>query len=491
MSTLRATAILSASSLITILVGIGTTKGWAVLLGPVGLGYMGLLQGLIGFAGLIAGAGIGTGLVRMGSHVLAKNDNAQLAALHRAAWLLTCCFGGGVVAIMVVLRGPISIWMLGGREHAWTAALMSIALVFNIVAGVQTSLLNAHHRVKALAQSGVASSVIGAIASLGLVWKWREDGIVPAIIINSLVLLIVTTWMRRRHVAAAHAKPSRYDTIEAARSLLQFGVPYSASMLVGTGVQFAIPAVVLYMLGPESVGHYRAAVAISVTYLGFMLTAMALDYYPRVSAVSDQPEVIVRLVNEQLRLTLLLIVPLIFGMLAMAPFLIPRLYSSAFSPSVNVLEWQLAGDLLRFWSWTMGTALLARGRSRTIFCVELVFGVNILVVSYFGMHWFGLVGSGLGFLGAYGVHFLLVWAIVRRDIPLVWTTENRRWMLATLIALATVLGLTAIGLEMPARVIAMSIALLTGAWSLNFVWKEHARSRMVSREGVSMGVGEA
>jgi PST family polysaccharide transporter len=261
-------------------------------------------------------------------------------------------------------------------------------------------------------------------------------------------------------------------------------------MVVGTGVQFALPALVLHMVGEDGVGHYRAAVAISITYLGFMLTAMGLDYYPRVSAVSDQAETVVRLVNEQLRLILILIVPLIFGMLALSSIIIPRLYSPAFAPASDILEWQLVGELFRFWSWTMGMALLARGRSRTIFMVELAFGVNILLLSFLGVRWFGLIGSGVGFLAAYAGHFLIVWAIVRSDIALRWTTENVRLMLATLAALGLVQGLNVAEHDVLAKVIALAVAMLAGLWSLKAIWRDYNRGLAVPPDNASVAIGD-
>ncbi len=153
-SILRATLVLSSSSIVSILVGLISSKVWAVLLGSTGLGFMGLLQNLVGLGGLLAGTGVGVGLVRMGANALARDERDEVAALQRGAWLLFLAMSGASVLIMILFREQIGAWMLGGSEHAGYVLLMAVALVFTLASNVQTSTLNAHHRVRTLASSG-------------------------------------------------------------------------------------------------------------------------------------------------------------------------------------------------------------------------------------------------------------------------------------------------------------------------------------------------
>jgi PST family polysaccharide transporter len=471
-SILRATAILGSSSMVSIVVGLVSAKAWALLLGPGGLGFMGLLQSLVGLAGLIAGMGVGTGLVRMGANALEYGDERRLAALRRAAWLLFWSLGGCAILALAIFRVPISVLMLGDSKLSSSVVLMGAALLFSLAAGLQTSLLNAHHQVEVLAKLAMLNSLLGSAVSLALVWRWGEQGIAPAIIAGTAVNFIVSAYFLRRHVAPAPARPTRHEVVGAARSLLRFGAPYTLSLLVGTGVQLILPALISHLLGIESVGFYRAAVAISVNYLGFLLLAMGQDYYPRVSAASDRPAELVYLVNQQHRLVMLLGVPMILGALALAPYLVPLIYSRQFLPTVDVLEWQLIGDLFKFSSWTMGFIMLARNQSLTFFFAELSFGLSTLIASWLGMRWFGLAGLGIGFLTAYVVLYLVNWIIVRREIGLVWTKENKRMMLIALFAAVVVRLLPFAGLPGLRTPIALSFALLAALSSLYIIWQE-------------------
>lgn len=477
-SIFRATAILGSSSVVSVIVGLISTKAWAVLLGPGGLGFMGLLYSLLGLAALVSGLGTGTAVVRAGANALARDARSEVAALQRAMWLLVATLGTSAALIMVLLQGPISALMLGGTEHSGSIPLLALALVFSLASSAMTSILNAHHKVGTLARIAILNSVLGAASTLVIVWYWREQGIAPAIAVSTAIGLAVSYYFYSRHLESPPGHPTRQQVREAARTLLRFGAPYTASIFVSLGVQLALPTIVLHVLGRESVGLYRAGVAISVQYLGFLLTAMALDYYPRISAVSNQPAELVKLVNQQQRLVLVLGVPMILGVLALAPYLVPLIYSPEFQPTVEMLEWQLIGDLFKYASWTLSYVILVHSGSVTFFFVELAGGLSNLVANWLGMLWFGLTGLGVGFLVAYLITYAVVWAIARRDIGLVWTRGNKRIMLAAVLALLIIRLLPGIGLEGFRTPVALLFAGAAGVGSLIVLWTEMGWKRL-------------
>jgi enterobacterial common antigen flippase len=465
-SALRATALLAGSSIVSVLVGLVSSKVWAVLLGPSGFGLMGLLQSLVGLAVLIAGMGIGAGLVRAGAKGLAHGNHAEFTALRQSAWMLFWLLGGLAALVLVTAREVFSTWLLGGPEHADSIALMGLALIFTVAAGIETNVLNAHHRVATLAKVGLLSSVLGAAASLPLLWLLSEQGIAPALIAVAAMSWAVAFYFVRKEVPSVRVAPTRQEVFQAAGSLLRFGAPYTASMLVGAGAQLVVPFLVLHSLGTEGVGFYKAAVTISVGYLAFLHTAMAQDYYPRVSAVSNQSEELGHLINQQQRLLMLVATPLILALLGLTSHFVPIIYSADFLPAGEVLEWQLIGDLLRFSSWTMSFVILARCRSSTFFFTELIGGLATVVINWLAMRWFGLIGLGVGFVATYAVYYIVVWSVVRREVRLIWTVENKLLLSGCLLlALATRLP-SAFGYDQLHTPVALSLATLAAIGSI-------------------------
>jgi PST family polysaccharide transporter len=476
-SIFRATAILSGSSVATILVGLVSAKVLAMVLQPSGYGYYGLAQSVVGLATLIAGMGVTTAMVRLGAGPVTRGDFGTVASLRRAAWLLRWGLGGLAFVTLWLFRGRISQWALGTRDQASIIVVLGIAVIFMVATNVQTGVLNAHHCVGSLAKYGVLSAVLGAMVTIGAVLLWHVQGVVPGVIAATVVSCALSGYYLYRDVGPVRVKTTPRESLKAARSLLIFGGPFMASMLVGTGVQLALPIVVLHLLDTESVGYYRAAAAISVNYLGFLVTAMGLDYYPRVSAVADRPNTLVKLINEQHRLVMLLAVPMILGTLALVPYLVPLVYSSKFHPAVEILEWQLIGDLFKFAGWTMSFALLARGGSVYYFVPESVSGVSLLVSTWLAVRWLGLSGLGISFLFSYMIYYLAEWIIIRRKVPLRWTAWNKKMMLGG-VAAALVIRLIPLTRFAHYRTpVALTLAMAFGIPSLYVIWREFMASK--------------
>ena len=471
-SIFRATAILSGSSVISILMSLVSAKVLALVLQPSGYGFYGLLQSFVGLASLVAGLGMNIGLVRLGAAPVACGDELTIASLRKGAWVLFCGLGSAALLTLVLFRGLFSRLALGTPNHATIIALMAIPVLFALGGAIQSGTLNAYHRVKALAKCSVANTVLSSTFAITCFLVLGIRGIVPAVIATMFFGWLVSRYFLSREVGPARAQPAPRDVQAMAFSLLRFGGPYTASQLVGAGVQLALPIMVVHLLGTESVGYYRAATAVTVVYSGLLTTAMGQDYYPRLSAVRDQPRALVELINQQYRLVMILAVPGILGVLALAPYAIPIVYSRRFLPALGILVWQLMGDLFKLSSWTMSYAILARCRSSIYFLTECVGGLANIGTLWLAVRRFGLPGLGISFLATYVIYYGVVWAVLRRDIHLVWTMSNKLMMLAGVAAALFLRILPSTSLANLRTPIALSLALLAGAWSLYTVWGE-------------------
>jgi len=481
-SIFRATAILSAGSVVNMLVGLLSAKVLAVFLHPAGYGYYGLLQSFVNLAAMVTGMGMASGMVRMGASAVTSGKEMVIASLRRGAWLLFSGLGAVALVVLVTFRVAMSRWVLGSPDHSGTILLMGFALLFTAAINVQTGTLNAYHRVAALAKFAVVNAVLGAATSIACAVLWRVQGIAPAVMGGAIASWAASWYFVRHEVGCVRVRPSGCDTLKAAWSLLRFGGPFTASMLVGTGVQLIMPIVVLHLLGAESVGYYKAAAAISVGYLGFLVTAMGQDYYPRVAAVKEQPRGLIDLINEQHRLIMLLAAPIILGTLAVVPYLVPVVFSQKFTPAVEILEWQLIGDLFKFSSWTMAFAILARCGSSIYFLTESIGGLATVVTTWLSVRWFGLPGLGISFLLTYLIYYVAVWIIIRREIPLVWTTSNKKMMAATVAAALIVRCLPLTRFAHARTSIALVLAIGFGVFSLTILWRQYiGEGRSLSR----------
>ena len=170
---LRSTALIGGSSGLTLLVGMARTKAIAMLLGPTGIGLMGVYASIADVARSVAQMGVNSSGVRQIAEAVASEDDRQIArtvtALRRIAFGLALL---GTLA-MVAFSGPIAVWTFGNNEHAGAVAWLSLAVFFKIVSDGQAALIQGMRRIADLARIGVVGALLGAIVSCR-VWSPRS-----------------------------------------------------------------------------------------------------------------------------------------------------------------------------------------------------------------------------------------------------------------------------------------------------------------------------
>ena len=100
----RSSAIIGGASVINMVIGIVKVKVLAVLLGPAGIGLMGLYQNIMGVASVLAGCGLDRSGVRQ---LAASTDEAEiLSIVRRALWSGNLILGLSGMAVLWLLREP-------------------------------------------------------------------------------------------------------------------------------------------------------------------------------------------------------------------------------------------------------------------------------------------------------------------------------------------------------------------------------------------------
>jgi PST family polysaccharide transporter len=216
--------------------------------------------------------------------------------------------------------------------------------------------------------------------------------------------------------------------------MLKLGIPLMSAGLITLITQLAVRSIVLRELGMDASGYFQAAWAISFTYVGFVLNAMAMDYFPRLTkAISDHDRA-GKLVNEQAEMALLLIGPALMAMITLAPWVIQLLYAPSFSPAAEILRWQVLGDILKVASVPIVFIFLATGRGGVAIGVQLVWSAAYLCPVILGIQEFGLIMAGVGFWVAYLIYYGVVAIVASRLIGLKPTRRN--WQLTLVLLLA-------------------------------------------------------
>jgi PST family polysaccharide transporter len=410
------------ASVINVLISLVRMKVVAVLLGPAGVGLIGLLHNLMQAASGVAAMGLGTVGVRQiaESHGNGRTDDVVLAR-RALLWGTVLLAPIGAVAVYL-LREPIARLVLADPGQGDVVGWLAVGVAFSVASGSQSALLNGLRRIGDLAKLQVATGLLSSVLGVGALLLWGEAGLVAFVLSAPLATFLLGHYFVAR-AGAIQAPPTPWREIVAQwRVMIPLGSAFVISGLVTTGGFLIVRSLVQRELGTEDLGYFQAAWAIGMTYLGFVLGAMGTDYYPRLSACIHDSVAACRLVNEQTEVALLLTAPALIALLAVSPWLIPLLYTAEFAPAVGILHFQLLGDLLKVMSWPLGFVILAAGAGRTFIFSESV-GLAVFVAGVaVGLSLIGVLATGVAFLAMYLVYLPVVHWLAQRRIGFRWTT---------------------------------------------------------------------
>jgi antigen flippase len=421
---LKSTALIGGSSFVNIGFGIVRNKAMAILLGPAGVGLMGLYASVSDLTYSLADMGIQSSGVRQIAEARGSGEAARIARTAIVLRRVSVVLGLLGALVLIALAKPISLLTFGSSQHATGVALLGIAVFFRQVAAGQGALVQGMRRIADLARISVIGPAVGTAISIPLVFLFRERAIVPSLIAVAS-LSVLASWWYSRKVQIEATSVTFADVRHEAAALLKLGTAFMASAFLTMGAAYAIRLIVVRSSGFEAAGLYQAAWALGGIYVGFILTAMGSDFYPRLTAVANDNAVCNRLVNEQAQISLLLAGPGALATLTLAPLVIALFYSPKFYPAVIILRWVCLGMTLRVISWPMGFIVLAKGAQKIFFWTEVAAAVVHVGLAWLLVPFIGVYGAGAAFFGLYVWHSVLIYMIVRRLSGFRWSKANR------------------------------------------------------------------
>jgi len=418
----RATTLIGGSSLISILAGMAKTKFAAILIGPAGVGLIGIMNSMTGIVSTVSGMGLNTSGVRQVAAAVGKGDEGRIAntviTLRRTVWIT------GFAGLMIMVFGS-PYWSkssFGTGEYTVPIAFLGLSVFFAAIATGQSCVLQGFRRIPDLARVGIIGSVNGLLISVPCYYFLGIDGVVPSLVLGSAALLATSWWFARRIPIKPVLFAWKDSRVEASR-LLGLGLPLMLSALVTTVCAYLINAYLARNGGLESVGLFQAAYGLSGILVNFILNAMGTDYYPRLTAIADNVERLNTEVNMQTEIGLLLAVPAIAGTILFMPLVVSLFYSGKFDGAVGILRWAVFGVFGRVVSWPLAYIALAKGMGKTFLAAESVAGAFYLIAVWVGFRFWELPGTGMGFAMLYLFYTILMLGLAYTLARVLWTRK--------------------------------------------------------------------
>lgn len=435
---LESSSIIGGAQAINYLISLVRIKIVAVLLGPTGVGLIGLYQSLTSLLSTVSGLGINSSGVREVANAHGHNDPAAYARTVKT--LLRACWVTGLAgwAVTALLAEQISHWVFGSIEHELEIALLGSTLLLTSVSGGYMALIQGMRRIGDLARMNVTAMLINTVVAIGGYAWLGISGIIPVLLANAAVTLLVS-WYYSRRIDTPPVDLSWSETLSGGKALAYLGVAFMWGGLLTMGVDLVARSMITREYGIDAAGYYQAAWALSGIFAGFVLGAMSADYYPRLTSVIENRLEAAHLINEQIEVGTLLALPGLLATLAFSPFVIRLLYTGDFIVAATLLPWFMLGVFGRVVSWPCGFVQLALGKAHWFFATQTIFAALHLALLLWFVPAFGIVGAAYAFAILYFVHAPIIALVARYLIGFRWSAAARRLLaVAALVVAAAV-----------------------------------------------------
>ena len=411
-SIFKATSLFGGVQVYQILIQIIRSKFIAFLLGPAGVGIIGLYQSGLQFVQQLTNMGLAQSAVRDVSEANGTGDLQRIArtikVVRRLVWI-TGLLGLVAVAVCSPLLSKSS---FGNNDYTIPFIVLSVTLLIDQLSAGQRVVLQGMRRLKDLAKCSAFGVTFGLFTSIPLYYWFGVEGIVPTLILNSVCMLTLS-WFYSRKIKTEPIQITTKQTFEQGRQMLVMGVSMSINGILGTGVAFIIRSYIQNKGGVDEVGLYQAGFVIMTTYVGMIMNAIATDYYPRLAAINKDNEKCREAVSQQGEVGTMILAPMLTCCLVFMPFVLYILYSDQFLGANEYISWACLGMLLRLASWVISYMFVAKAESKLFIVNELLGNAYYLLFSIIGYKYWGLQGIGAAFALNYIVYLLQVYLIAR------------------------------------------------------------------------------
>ena len=407
---MKATSLFGGVQVFNIIISIIRSKFVAILLGPEGMGIMGLLNSATGLVGKLTNFGLGTSAVKDIAAAHGANDEKRVefvaTVIRRMVWIT------GILGLLItaILSPWLSQLTFGNKDYTVAFLWLAMTLLFNQVSSGQLVVLQGLRKLKYLAKANLFGSFLGLFISVPLYYFFGIDGIVPGMI-GTAMLALLMSWYFSAKLKIKRTSISFSETISEGKNMLNMGFMISLSGLLSVGVSYVVRIFIGRTGGLEQVGLYNAGFAIINTYVGLIFTAMSTDYYPRLSAIAHDNGLCRKTINQQAEIAILIMAPILIIFLIFINWIIILLYSTRFIEVNVMIYWAALGMFFKAASWSVAFILLAKGASKLFLLNEILAKFFLLSFNLLGYHFWGLTGLGLSFAVSFIVYTFQIFVV--------------------------------------------------------------------------------
>lgn len=407
---LKITSLFGGLQVATILCGVVRQKLVALWIGAAGTGLLATYYTAIEMICALSQLGLRESAVRDVSQATPATLPTVVRVIRR--WAVALGLVGALLTL--IFSGALSYASFGSTSRWLSFAVLAPAVWMMSVNGAEKAVFQGLRDYRRLAACSVTGAVAGLIVCIPLYWYWREQSIVP-----SLVVFYTVTWLAmgvyRTKVQPPSEELTARRTVALGKRFIVLGIYITASTFITNLISYGMLAFLTRHGGEAMAGYYNAGFTLVNRYVGLVFTAIAMEYYPRLAAVSRSKARLSLFVTNQLFISLAVLVPIAVTFIIAAPLIVRILYTSEFLVIIPFITLAMVGTVFRAISWCMSFVMLAKADGKVFFVTEILSALFCIVANIICYMLWGLTGIGIAFILWYANYTLIIcWLYFRR-----------------------------------------------------------------------------
>ena len=389
-----------------ILCSIVRTKLVAMWIGPVGTGLFGLFNNALEMISTGTNLGIRSSSVRDISQAMEERDPKLVSRMITVVRKWSMWLGLAGALLTLSLAPVLSKATFGDTEHIWGFVALSVAVLLQALTNGEYAVLQGTARLKRLASVTLWGTIVGLAVSVPLFYLLRERSIVPSILAYAFALAAFAWVFRNREYATAEV--TSRETFDIGKGFVRLGIFMTLGNFASQLATYAFGAWLNIHAGTGEVGLYQAGYTLINKYTGLILTALGMEYYPRLAKVVESRKRLRAYVSQEINVAITIMAPIVALFILLREFVVWLLYSPEYYSILPYVSWGMVGTVLRTLSWCLAFTILAKGDGKTHLWTEVASAIINLVLNIAFFKWWGLTGLGIAFLVSYLLYTLIV-----------------------------------------------------------------------------------
>ncbi|MCF0266570.1 O-antigen translocase [Acinetobacter guillouiae] len=376
----------------------------AVYVGPAGYAIIGQFQNFIQMVTTFAGTAINNGVVKYTAEYY--EDERKQQVVWRTAGTIVLFFSFVFSLLILIFQKQLAVYIFHVESFQSIFVWFAIFLLFFTFNALLLAILNGKKEVFRLVLANIVGSIFSLIITSMLAVKYGLYGALVSLSIYQSLAFFVTfflcyksDWFRLSYFFGQIDK-------EVAGKLAAFALMAFVSVFFGNIAQILLRNIVINQYGMEYAGYWEAMTRLSTGYLMLASTILGVYYLPKLAELRTYLEIKNEVRNGYKYILPLAIIASVIVYI-LRDYIVKIMFTDKFMPMLELMFWQLVGDVLKIGSWIISFMMLSKAMTKLFLITETLFALSILPITLICIYFFSFKGIAI----AFAINCLFYWVV--------------------------------------------------------------------------------